>query len=181
MRKIVFLVPALLLAGCRGEQVVFQFQPAPATAVALPPQTAATTLATLPTEPVAAAVPAPATASVKPMERLRSHRLAAAIKALPTNTLTATELPAQASRQLSKHLRRHATEGAAENGLGRVALFFIAVALSVVAGLAALVNLIFSVGFFTALGYTAAGLVVLFLLYSLLSGGKKKPSATPAK
>ena len=42
------------------------------------------------------------------------------------------------------------------------------------AGLAALVNLIFSVGFFTALGYTAAGLVVLFLLYSLFSGSKKK-------
>jgi hypothetical protein len=44
----------------------------------------------------------------------------------------------------------------------------------VLAGLAALVNLIFGVGFFTALGYTAAGLVVLFLLYSLFSKGKKK-------
>jgi hypothetical protein len=33
---------------------------------------------------------------------------------------------------------------------------------------------IFAVGFFTALGYTAGGLVILFLLYNLFSGGKKK-------
>jgi hypothetical protein len=58
--------------------------------------------------------------------------------------------------------------------LGRVILFFIGVVLGVLAGLAALVNVIFGVGFFTALGYTAAGLVVLYLLYKLFSGGKKK-------
>lgn len=182
MKKIVFLVPALLLAGCRGEQVVFQFQPAPATAVTLAPEIPVTNLLTAPAEPVAATAPATAAVPQKATERPHPRRLAATLKVLPTAISTTLAAPTLASRRLSQHLgRRHATEGAAESGLGRVALFFIAVVLGVVAGLAALVNLIFSVGFFTALGYTAAGLVVLFLLYSLLSGGKKKTTTTPAK
>ncbi|MDJ0367359.1 hypothetical protein QMK33_19595 [Hymenobacter sp. H14-R3] len=181
MRRIVFLVPALLLAGCRGEQVVFQFQQAPATSVAMAPEIPVTTSATAFPAPTETVAPATVAASPKPTRQLRPHRLADAINTLPTKALSTLSVPTQASRQLSQHLRRrHATEGAAENGLGRVALFFIGVILGVLAGLAALVNLIFSVGFFTALGYTAAGLVVLFLLYSLLSGGKKT-STKPAK
>ncbi len=172
MRKALFLVPALLLAGCRGEQVAFQFQPAPATSVALAPTIPVTSSAAILSEPVAAG--ASVAAQPSPTKQLRARRLAHTFNALPGNTLTMIATPMLASRQLSQHLRRrHATEGAAENGLGRVALFFIAVVLGVLAGLAALVNLIFSVGFFTALGYTAAGLVVLFLLYSLLSSKKK--------
>lgn len=93
----------------------------------------------------------------------------------PLAGLAKATIAAPVTKKLAHRLRRaRPTEGAAENGLGRVALFFIGVVLAVLAGLAALVNLIFSVGFFTALGYTAAGLVVLFLLYSLFSGGKKK-------
>jgi hypothetical protein len=89
--------------------------------------------------------------------------------------LAALNIATPVAKQLAHKLQRQRpTEGAAENGLGRVALFFIGVVLAVLAGLAALVNLIFGVGFFTALGYTAAGLVVLFLLYSLFSKGKKK-------
>jgi hypothetical protein len=173
MRKTLFLVPALLLAGCRGEQVAFQFQPAPATSVALAPRAAITNSAAITSAPAAA--PALVIAPAKPAGQLRPRRLAAAIKSLPTKAFTTLSAPTLASQQLSQHLlRRHTTEGAAESGLGRVALFFIAVTLGVLAGLAALVNLIFSVGFFTALGYTAAGLVVLFLLYSLLSGSKSK-------
>lgn len=178
MRKLFFLVPALLLAGCRGEQVAFQFQPAPATSVpvaAAPAPAGAqetATTATLPAESLVASHPATAP---QPTKQVRPRRLAAALRALPPGTLATLAAPARASQQLTQHLgRRPATEGAAESGLGRVALFFIGVALAVLAGLAALVNLIFSVGFFTALGYTAAGLVVLFVLYSLLSGGKKK-------
>jgi hypothetical protein len=178
MRKLFFLVPVLLLAGCRGEQVAFQFQPAPATSVpvaaAPAPAGAQTTAATtaLTNENPAASQP---TTPLKPAQQLRPRRLAAALKALPQSTLATMAAPTRASQQLAQHIgRRHATEGAAESGLGRVALFFIGVTLAVLAGLAALVNLIFSVGFFTALGYTAAGLVLLFILYSLLSGGKKK-------
>lgn len=182
MKRILFLVPALLLAGCRGEQVAFQFQPAPATSVAMAPEIPITSSSIAPSTPAAVPTPAPVTALPKTAGQLRPRRLATTLNALPTNALSTLAAPTLASRQLSQHLRRrHATEGAAENGLGRVALFFIAVTLGVLAGLAALVNLIFSVGFFTALGYTAAGLVVLFLLYSLLSGGKKKTTTTPAK
>jgi uncharacterized membrane protein len=178
MRKLFLLVPVLLLAGCRGEQVAFQFQPAPAMSVpvAVVPAPASaqetTAAAALPTEILVASRPATAPSLA---HQVRPRRLAAALKALPPSALATLVAPARASQQLTQHLgRRHATEGAAESGLGRVALFFIGVTLAVLAGLAALVNLIFSVGFFTALGYTAAGLVVLFILYSLLSGGKKK-------
>jgi hypothetical protein len=58
--------------------------------------------------------------------------------------------------------------------LGGIGLFVIGVVLALLAGLGALVNVIFSVGVFTGVGYAAAGLVVLFLLYSLFKGGKKK-------
>ncbi|OGX90243.1 hypothetical protein BEN49_07285 [Hymenobacter coccineus] len=90
----------------------------------------------------------------------------------------APEVPAQlrAHRRAAGALAH--TQRTAENGLGRVALFFIGVTLAVLAGLAALVNFIFGVGFFTALGYTAAGLVVLYLLYKLFS--PKKPAKKKA-
>jgi hypothetical protein len=106
--------------------------------------------------------------------------LLAALKMLPPSTLgtLATAVPDPASQQLAPrrpHLgRRPTTEGAAENGLGRVALFFIGVALAVVAGLAALLALIPGVSFWGGLGLAVGALVVLFLLYSLVSGSKKK-------
>jgi hypothetical protein len=173
MRKTLFLVPALLLAGCRGEQVVFQFQSAPATSVAMAPTLPVTNSSAALSTLAVAPASAPVAASPKPVVQLRPRRLVA--NSFSVNALTTLATPKLTNQKLSQHLRRrHTTEGVAESGLGRVALFFIAVTLGVLAGLAALVNLIFSVGFFTALGYTAAGLVVLFLLYSLLSGGKKK-------
>ena len=171
MKKFIWLVPVLLLAGCRAEQVAFQFRPAPAAltvsggvgaaAVALP---ASTTPAALPV--AEAGVVAPATPS-KPAAPRRP--------ALAARLARVAVAPVAHTQQLARHLkRRHATEGAAESGLAGVALFFIGVALAVVAGLGALVNVIFGVGFFTGVGYAAAGLVVLALLYALLSGGKKK-------
>jgi hypothetical protein len=178
MRKLFLLVPALLLAGCRGEQVAFQFQPAPATSVpvAAPAAVASTQVATT-AEALGAENPAasqPIT-PLKPAKQLRPRRLAAALRALPQSTLATLAAPARASQQLTQHIgRRHATEGAAENGLGRVALFFIGVTLAVLAGIAALFALIPGVSFWGGLGLAAGALVVLFLLYSLLSGGKKK-------
>ena len=87
------------------------------------------------------------------------------------------------ARLLPKHLlRQHATSGpahTAESGLGGIGFFVIAVVLGLLAGLGALVSLIPGISFFGGVGLAAAGLVVLFLLYSLLSGGKKK--AKPAK
>jgi len=79
-------------------------------------------------------------------------------------------------------LRQHATAGpahTAESGLGGIGLFVIAVVLGLLAGLGALVSLIPGISFFGGVGLAAAGLLVLFLLYSLLSGGKKK--VKPAK
>ena len=169
MKKPLWLVPTLLLAGCRSQQVAFQFQPAPAT-----------TMAMAPAQIVTSAVPAAAALAEKPNIELvtaitltrpvRLRLMAPAATRLVELTQATMSLPKPLAHRLG---RRHPTEGAAEAGLGRVALFFIGVTLAVLAGLAALVNVIFSIGFFTALGYTAAGLVVLFLLYSLLSGGKK--------
>ncbi|MGI4740888.1 MAG: hypothetical protein ACRYG7_37440 [Janthinobacterium lividum] len=181
MRKLLLLAPVLLLASCHSEQVVLQAQSAvsepittastptifldstlTATVVAARPATADYTPAALPTKPPKHQAP--------PVPRL--HR-AGILQ--PLATLAKAAVVAPSARQLAHRLPRpRPTEGTAESGLGRVALFFIGVVLAVLAGLAALVNVIFGVGFFTALGYTAAGLVVLFLLYSLLSGGKKK-------
>lgn len=173
MRKLLLLAPVLLLASCHSAQVALKLQapvaePLAASAPTVPPDSTLTAT-------VVAAVPAraaTATASLPAPSPMRLPR-ASTLPALVRLAKTATAVPA--TQRLAQRLQRQRpTAGAAENGLGRIALFFIGVALAVLAGLAALVNVIFGVGFFTALGYTAAGLVVLFLLYSLLSGGKKK-------
>lgn len=171
MKKILWLVP-LLLAGCRSEQVAFQFQPVAAT-LAAPGGVGA--------EAVALPAPAIALAAYPSTEAVIVGPTALASPAAPRRPALAARLarvvvaPMVRTQRLARHLgRRHATEGAAENGLGGIGLFFIGVVLAIVAGLGALVNVIFSVGFFTGVGYAAAGLVVLVLLYALLSGGKKK-------
>ena len=181
MRKFVWLVPALLLAGCRSEQVVFQFQPAAATLAVSggvgAAAVAAPTPAALPT-PRAAAPLAKAGVVAPAMPAAPAPPAMPRRPALATRLARAATLPLAQTQRLARHLgRRPATEGAAENGLAGVALFFIGVALAVVVGLGALVSLIFDVGFFTGVGYAAAGLVVLALLYSLLSGGGKKKKA----
>ncbi|GAA4501497.1 hypothetical protein GCM10023172_23450 [Hymenobacter ginsengisoli] len=114
-----------------------------------------------------------------PAKRLRPRQLVAALNSLPPSTLTtlATAAPTQASKQLAQrlpHVRRHPSEGAAESGLGGIGLFVIGVVLAILAGLAALFALIPGVSFWGGLGLAAGALVVLFLLYSLVSGGKKK-------
>ena len=179
MRKPLFLA-CLVLASCRSEQVAFQFQPgtayaAPLAGKAMPVPASLSANITLAQDSPDAAIPAPdaSTASARSPQPLRpTKRLA---QWLPP--LAQAGAPVLAVRQLAR-LRRPTTEGVAEAGLGRVALFFIGVTLAVLAGLAALVNVIFGVGFFTALGYTAAGLVVLGLLYLLLSGHKKTTKAS---
>ena len=182
MRKLLCVVPALLLASCHSQQVAFQFQPAPATSV---PVAAAPAGVSPEITVVAAATPATSPAVVgtapapKPAKRLRPRQLASALTTLPPSTLAtlATVAPAPTGQPLMQrlpHLRRATTEGAAESGLGRVALFFIAVALGIVAGLGALLALIPGVSFWGGVGLAVAALVVLFLLYSLVSGGKKK-------
>jgi len=177
MRKLLCVVPALLLASCHSQQVAFQFQPATTASV---PVAAAPAGASPEIPVIAAAAPAKTTAAPSPTPAPKPAKrppnvLAAALQALPRRTLATLAAPARASQQLSQHIgRRHATEGAAENGLGRVALFFIGVALAVVAGLAALLALIPGVSFWGGLGLAVAALLVVFLLYSLVSGGKKK-------
>ena len=177
MRKLLLLAPVLLLASCHSEQVVLQSQSAvyePIAAVpvvALDSTLAATVVAKLPAAPATVVASSlPATQQLQPAQRpQRVGRLR------PATVLAATRLPMLATKRLAHRLQRQRpTKGAAENGLENIALFFFVALLAVLAGLAALVNVIFSVGFFTALGYTAAGLAVLILLYVLLSGGKKK-------
>lgn len=177
MRKLLVLAPALLLVGCHSAQVVTQ-RPAPAAeplavapAVPLNSALTATITTTLPSssEPVAAATtPAATQPQVQKAPPLVQ-------KARTLAPLATAKLAAPVAKQLAHRFQRQRpTEGAAENGLGRVALFFIGVVLAVLAGLAALVSLIPGVSFWGGLGLVAAGLVVIFLLYSLFSGGKKK-------
>ncbi|HET9504005.1 MAG TPA: hypothetical protein VFO93_10715 [Hymenobacter sp.] len=178
MRKILVLAPALLLAGCHSAQVVTQ----PATPVAEPLAIAAPTVpfdsalaATVTTTLPAPAGPAAAAATPAATRPQVQKAPRPAQKAPTLAPLATVRLAAPIAKQLAHKLQRQRpTEGAAENGLGRVALFFIGVVLAVLAGLAALVSLIPGVSFWGGLGLVAAGLVVLFLLYSLFSGGKKK-------
>jgi hypothetical protein len=178
MRKPLFLVPALLLAGCHSQQVAFQFQPATATSVAL---AASPAIEGEPASPpaVADASPVVAASPAKPAKPLRPRRLVAALKALPPSTLARLASTTLAERP--QHLgRRHTTEGAAESGLGGIGFFVIGIVLAILAGLGVLFALIPGVSFWGGVGLAAAALVVLFLLYSLVSGGKKKVTP-PAK
>ncbi len=180
MRKLLLLAPVLLLASCHSEQVVLQSHSpvsepiATAPAVALDSTLTATVVVHRPEATAApAATAAPLAATKLQTQPAQQSRLAGGLR--PLSRLATATIARPMARHLAHRIQRQrTTEGAAESGLGNIALFFIVALLAVLAGLAALVNVIFSVGFFTALGYTAAGLVVLFLLYSLLSGGKKK-------
>ena len=180
MRKPLWLAPALLLAGCRSEQLVLQTQSATsapivstAPRVLLDSTFTATVAAPRPlgAASTAASLPAPATLSVAPRPVAPLPRQKAVLQ-LPA--LSKLLIAKPVAKQLAHRLRSRSTEGAAESGLGGIGFFVIGVVLALLAGLGALVNLIFSVGFFTGVGYAAAGLVVLFLLYSLFSGGKGK-------
>ena len=176
MRKLLWLAP-LLLAGCHSAHVALKSQSAASaplvTALPALPLDSALTATVVASRPAAfsqPALPPAAQASPSPWSRPVRGRALAPLAAVAKATSAAP-----VARQLAQHLRRpRPTEGVAESGLGRVALFFIGVVLAVLAGLAALVSLIPGVSFWGGLGLAAAGLVVLFLLYSLLSGGKKK-------
>lgn len=178
MRKLLALVPALLLAGCHSEQVALRSQAAASEPIAIAapttPLDSTLTATVLAARPATAGITDAASSTKLRPQPAQPPQRAIALRPL-AKLATAAGIATPAAKRLAHRLQpQRPTEGAAESGLGRVALFFIGVVLAVLAGLAALVNLIFSVGFFTALGYTAAGLVVLFLLYSLFSKGKKK-------
>lgn len=182
MRKLLYVVPALLLAGCHSQQVAFQFQPVPSSVAMAPAPAPAESTVSPGAE--ASVLPVATTSPTKPAKRLRPRQLAAALKTLPPATLaTLATAPTLAQRPLPRHVslgRRHTTEGAAESGLGGIGFFVIGVVLALLAGLGALFALIPGVSFFGGVGLAAAALVVLFLLYSLVSGGKKK-ATPPAK
>ena len=164
-----------LLAGCQSSRPAFLFAPAAPYAATTRPALAVPVAAA----PVAALPAAPAQASTKgsPVARqpgpgLRRARVAAPAAA---PVVLATVVPAGAEAAPAVAHRPHrATARTAENGLGGIALFFIGVALALLAGLGALVALIPGVSFLGGVGLAAAGLLVIFLLYSLLSGGGKK-------
>lgn len=189
MKKL-FLALPFLLAGCQAERVAFQFQPvapaaggggrltrpAPAAGPAPTSEPASRAVAAYSPGP-AAPRPARIAKRAAPRQHPAPEALALASSAAPTTPALLAGRPA-----LRRLVRQRTTAGpahAAESGLGRIALFFLAVVLGLLAGLGALVSVIFGTGFFTGVGFAAAGLVVLFLLYSLLSGGKKK--SKPAK
>ncbi|RZK17331.1 MAG: hypothetical protein EOO56_18170 [Hymenobacter sp.] len=183
MRKILALAPALLLAGCNSAQVVMQpvapvAESLAATTPAVPYDSALT--ATITARRLAATakpllLPVPLVAVELPVLPASAPQPLKAPNLRAVTRLATRGSTAPAVKRLSQRIQRQRpTEGAAESGLGGIALFAVGVVLAVLAGLAALVNVIFNLGFFTALGYTAAGLVVLVLLYVLFSKGKKK-------
>ncbi len=188
LRPVAFLFVLSLAAGCRSEQVAFRFT----TPVGQGPGALARTpgpasVTTAPAEAPGTALGAPATVAAVATGAPARQGFGRSVRAQARQLLALSPLPRLATApgdltQLRPHRRTAGslahTQRTTENGLGRVALFFIGVTLAVLAGLAALVNLIFGVGFFTALGYTAAGLVVLFLLYQLFS--PKKPAKKKA-
>jgi hypothetical protein len=181
MRKLLCVVPALLLASCHSQQVAFQFQPVPSSVAMAPAPAPAESMALPRAE--ATVLPAATASPAKPAKRLRPRQVAAALKALPPTTLATLATTTLAQRPRPQHLtlgRRHTTEGAAESGLGGIGLFVIGVVLALLAGLGTLAALIPGVSFLGGVGLAAAALVVLFLLYSLVSGGKKK-ATPPAK
>ena len=184
LRPVAFLFVLSLMAGCRSEQVAFRFTTPPNAGYGASARTshAVAVEASKPATPneapaVASGALAAAAVTVAPARKSfgRSVRTYAQ-HSLTMNSLFRSVAAPEAPVQLRAHRRAAGalahTQRTAEAGLGRVALFFIGVVLAVLAGLAALVNLVFGVGFFTALGYTAAGLVVLYLLYNLFSPKK---------
>lgn len=183
------LLPVLagfMASSCQSSRPSFSFQPAPYRVATTVTPGVGATLGESATSPAAGeaaevVVASPALTPSPSPSAQRLARLAAAVPQLraavlagPAGLLAVAQPQTQSARHLPRLLRQRATHGAAENGLGRVALFFIGVALGVVAGLAALFALIPGVSFWGGVGLAAAALVVLFLLYSLASGGKKK-------
>ena len=169
------LLMGCLASSCQSSRTSFLFQPAPYRAApALTPSAGPSAAAT-------AAVPtAPAAVGAAPTPHL-NRRLVRLAAVLPTPAVAAADptvatgaAPAPTQRHLPRLLRQRATHGTAENGLAGVALFFIGVALAAVAGLGALVALLPGVSFWGGVGLAVAALLVLFLLYGLVSGGKKK-------
>ena len=177
MRKLLLLAPGLLLASCHSEQVALR------TRSAISKPIAATTPVVVLDSTLAATVVAAHPATVPnvtarateplPTQRPKPHR-ASSLRPIVTVAATTTRLAPVAKRWAHRLQRKRPTEGAAESGLGSIGLFFIGVVLALLAGLGALVSLIPGVSFWGGIGLAAAGLVVLFLLYSLLSGGKGK-------
>lgn len=192
-----FLALPFLLAGCQSERVAFQFQPGPPAVGAAPvrqsrhPQA----LAAQPEAATPQAAPSSAETAAQPSAPRAARpprlRFAAGSRLLPPlapttrpTTPALADAPPLSRPALRQLVRQRATAGPArttESGLGGIALFFIAVVLGLLAGLGALVSLIFGTGFFTGVGFAAAGLLVLFLLYLLLSGGKHKKPVAPSK
>ena len=162
-----------LLAGCQSERAAFRFAP-PSRAVAIAPLAAASpAAAALPSEATTPIVVVPpASRAAKPARRANPARFPAAGTArVPRQQLSklnrrlATIVPARRPAAAAKQARP------AESGLKGIFFFFLGVTLVVLAGLAAGVAAIAGISFWLALGFVAAGLVVLGLLYALF---KKK-------
>lgn len=173
---VIFLFVLSLLAGCRSEQVAFNFS-APVGAGPGAPRTRPATADARPAPPFAeaAASALPSERPVRPRPRRLRARRPAALAALGIVQRTAVKL-VLAGPQRPRHRADSAiarTQRTAEAGLGCTVLFIVGVVLAVLAGLAALVSLIPGVSFWGGLGLAAGGLLVLYLLYKLLSPRKK--------
>ena len=170
---VIFLFVLSLLAGCRSEQVAFNFS-APVGAGPGAPRTRPATADARPA-PLVAEVAAPAGPPKRPVRsgprRLRARRPAALGIVQRTAVKLALAGPLRPRHRAGSAIAR--TQRTAEAGLGRAVLFIVGVVLAVLAGLAALVSLIPGVSFWGGLGLAAGGLLVLYLLYKLFSPKKK--------
>ncbi len=178
---VIFLFVLSLLAGCRSEQVAFDFS-APVGAGPGAPRTRLVHPLAL---PAADATDAPASATVQPAlpaarfgstahpepRRLRVQRPFALVAAPHAILRLALAVPLRPRHRAGSAIAR--TQNTAEAGLGRTVLFIVGVVLAVLAGLAALVSLIPGVSFWGGLGLAVGGLLVLYLLYKLFSPKKK--------
>jgi hypothetical protein len=165
------------LAGCRTERVAFDFKPIPsvvqATAVA-PPLAAA--------ESATSAAPVVNDSdAASPMSAQLTQISATTAPRAPNHAAkVSAKRPKQLLQQVMAARRLHQPPAAAkpaDQGLGKIFFFLLAVVLAVLVGLAFGVAAIFSIGFWAALGYVVAGIVVLLLLRSLvrkLTGKAKK-------
>lgn len=162
-----FVVVLSMLAGCRSERVAFDFgRPVYAQPVAEPlttPEPAA--------QPTTTADSTVHSAALSIVARHPARRQPQLVVSSLVPAKAAPKAVRQALHQLTPMKQRRPSAAAArpaENGLKNIFFFALGVVLLVLAGLAWAVSAIFSIGFWAALGYVAAGIVVLLLLRSLV-------------
>lgn len=161
-----FFLVLTMLAGCRSEQVAFDFGSHPGYSHPATESAPAAQLIAQPAPPADFMTPSLMAPQV-PQQPTPRHQPIATQPQLPQATTKAAQRVLQQLAPL-KRTGHSAAAHPTENGLKNIFFFALGVVLLVLAGLAWAVAAIFGIGFWAALGYVAAGIVVLLLLRSLV-------------